>query len=304
MRTLSLILILLFLSAVYAEEKEKSTEKESLMVAVEEGNIHELKELIDKGANVNQVDEEEGVTPLIQACMFGRVDAVGALIHAGANIETPDSANGATPLMWAAIRDPGKEAREKGIPIPSLKAKNEIVRLLLKAGANAKAKDSWGGTPLLWAADEGNLEIAKMLLKAGADPNAGDGDGLTPLMASANYETTGHLQLMHVLLDAKASIHAQNKMGDTALFYAINNMGAENAQVLLKAGADVNHQNNLGYTPLMRAAQTARVEIIKVLIAAGADLNAKNKEGMSVLAVAERAGYKDAIDLLRSSGAK
>src|SRR5262245_46778443 len=138
MRILTFILCFAFLMAAYAEEEKKSTKTESLMEAIEEGNLHEVKELIHEGANVNAMDEEEGMTPLIVACMFGRVEAVDALIRAGANMELPDHSNGATPLMWASIKDPGKEAREKGIPIPPLENKIQIVRALLKAGAKAK----------------------------------------------------------------------------------------------------------------------------------------------------------------------
>lgn len=304
MRVLYLILSLFLQIAVYAEQTKESGKTESLMKAVEEGNLKDLQELLDRGADVNRIDKREGVTPLILACMFGRVQFVEALIQARANVELRDTSNGATPLMWAAIQDPGKEAREKGIPTPSLESKTEIVKLLLKADAQPKVRDNWGGTPLLWASEEGNVEIVKMLIQAGADVNEGDHDGLTPLMAAANLDTPNHIQTTRVLISSKANIQAKNKKGDTALMYSLNNFRTENVRALIASGADVNHKNEAGFTPLMRAAQLARIEIMNVLIEAGADLTAKNIEGQSILAVAKAAGYDQAVQLLIKAGAK
>ncbi|MGG1678751.1 ankyrin repeat domain-containing protein [Neobacillus sp. NRS-1170] len=46
----------------------------------------------------------------------------------------------------------------------------EIVKLLLQAGANPKAKDYYHGVPALFLACD-NYPIAKLLLEYGADPN-------------------------------------------------------------------------------------------------------------------------------------
>jgi ankyrin repeat protein len=50
------------------------------------------------------------------------------------------------------------------------------------------AKDTYGWTPLHWAAYKGYLEVAKVLLAHSADVNAKDKDGKTPL-AFADYNT-------------------------------------------------------------------------------------------------------------------
>ena len=55
----------------------------------------------------------------------------------------------------------------------------DIVKTLIKIGADIEAKNSEGNTPLHFAAQSGNTEVIMALLAAGADINATNQDGLT-----------------------------------------------------------------------------------------------------------------------------
>src|SRR5208337_1198357 len=70
------------------------------------------------------------------------------------------------------------ELVETGTPIQ--------VQEAIKVGADIKARETDGRTPLLLAAEDNqNPEVIIVLLQAGADVNARDKDGQTPLMYAA-----------------------------------------------------------------------------------------------------------------------
>jgi uncharacterized protein len=95
---------------------------------------HELelaRRLIDDGANVNEADRK-GTRPLHMAVMMCDFEAVQLLVNSAAdiNVNLADK-TGTTPLHLAAF---------KGV--------NDIVRLLLEKGANPRAKDKKGRSPI------------------------------------------------------------------------------------------------------------------------------------------------------------
>ncbi len=124
-----------------------------------------MRELIAKGADVNFL--YFGVTPLEDAITMGRTKVVQLLVNSGANLETRRAFNGTTPLYHAVST-----------------ARPEIVKILLAKGAKVNvARPSSGRTPLMESLGEGSnkLEIFKLLLKKGADVKAKDKKGRTAL---------------------------------------------------------------------------------------------------------------------------
>ena len=62
-----------------------------------------------------------------------------------------------------------------------------ICRLLLEAGADATARNSYADTPLHWAAERCNYAVCKQLLDAGADPNERNHLQKTPLRFARDF---------------------------------------------------------------------------------------------------------------------
>ena len=96
--------------------------------------------LIKAGADPNALDKS-GVAPLHRAVRQRCTSAVDALLRNGAQINLKNK-NGSTPLHLA-VQNTGRG----GTGSPESKAcQKEIIQLLLKAGADQKAKDARGKT--------------------------------------------------------------------------------------------------------------------------------------------------------------
>jgi len=168
----------------------------------------------------------------------------------------------------------------------------EMVRLLLKAGANPSAVNRFGASPLSEAAALGNAALVEALLNAGADAKAlTTADGETVLMTAAR---AGNEAAVKMLLDRGADVNArENFKGQTALMWAAAERHAGVVKLLLDRGADwrvlsSDHETKMpklsaasSVTPMPRgglsafhfAAREGDIETARVMLDAGANIN-------------------------------
>ena len=181
----------------------------------------------------------------------------------------------------------------------------DICQILVAAGLSPH-RTRFARTPLHAAASNDKLEIVKWLLKLGADPNVLDSEGYTPLdlaytfvIAEPSRELVGCL----VAAGTEISIWTAVRMGDWERVSAV--LGA--APHLLDA-----HSEYLDFTPLMVAARMNRLEVAESLILRGANLNAVCKKfdnGMGgntplwFAAQGDREGREEMVRLLLKHGA-
>lgn len=170
--------------------------RSQLHQAVSNDDFEEVQNLITKGANVNQKDENyNNITPLFLAVENGNVELAEYLLRFGAKINARDD-NKQTPLMRV-----------------DADASAEHVRLLIKYGAKLNLTDADGNTPLILAANSVSREVLQVLLVNGANPNAQNKEGQTALM---NAALADNLESVRALLLAGADVNLKNKSGDTA----------------------------------------------------------------------------------------
>ncbi|MFZ0212492.1 MAG: ankyrin repeat domain-containing protein [Candidatus Acidiferrales bacterium] len=138
------------------------------------GKRDRMAELVAHDAALVNAFATDGFAPLALAAFFGQRDAAEWLLAHGAEADAiSKNATGYTALSGAVARGDA-----------------EIVRLLLKHGANPKHRYGPGYSTLHEAAASGKIEIVKLLLEHGADPSARTDEGKTPLaMAEAKGQT-------------------------------------------------------------------------------------------------------------------
>jgi ankyrin repeat protein len=272
-----------------------------LWVASSDAGAAMVARLLKAGANPN-LAPLSGATPLMMAAHVGNVDSVKALLIRGANVNAAESGRGQTALMWAAAE------RHAG-----------VVSALVEAGADINARSSarplmvttgpdydssfvvqiqlGGYTPLMFAAQQGDIESARALIAAGAKVNDVDAGGISALVLAAH---SGQEAFAMFLAEQGADPNLAGA-GYTAIHAAILLREERLVKALLARGADPNaplqkatpvrrgsidnalSPQMVGASPLWLAARFAEPDALRALAAAGADPHFAMKDGATVL---------------------
>ena len=243
-------------------------------------------------------------TRLVDAVKAGDRTAVRRLLKQKADVNAPE-ADGTTALAWAVRQD------DAGL----------VDQLLTAAGADVKAANRYGVTPLFLACQNGSAAMIEKLLKAGADANATVTEGETALMTASR---TGNPEAVKVLLDHGAMVDAKETWhGETALMWAAAESHPDVVRMLIEHGATVNIRSNTNVwarqntseprekwlplgslSPLMFAARQGCLECVKILVDAKAHKNAVDPDGISVTLLATINGHYDVAAYLVDQGAE
>jgi uncharacterized protein len=262
------------------------------------------------------VSAAPGDAALVDAVKAGNRESVRALLQQSKRDVNAREVDGTTALHWAVQSND-----------------LESVRLLLRAGADARAANRYGVTPLTLAAVNGSAPVIEALVKAGADVNATLPEGETVLMTAAR---TGDVAAVRMLLAHGADVNAKEaRFGETPLIWAATQNHGEAIKALVESGAAIDARSALtsypklmgplqtgdpkgcpggqglqtnclprgGWTPLMYAAREGATEAVGALTMLGADVNAADPDGLTPLMIAIWNGHYDIASTLLDMGA-
>ena len=190
------------------------------------------------------------------------------------------------------LKKRGVEASNEALFSKAKEGDAEAVKLLVRGGRSPNAVEKWSGrTPLMFAAEKGNLEVVEALIVLKADVNA----RIVPKVFRSGLPLPGW-----------ESRSERPTPGWTALMLAIQYGHDDVTRALLKAGAKVNakgepnpHEAFNDTTPLMLAISKGQTEIARLLIEAGADVNASDYGKRTVLMLARNV---ETLQLLQKAG--
>lgn len=206
------------------------------------------------------------------------------------------------------VNDKADPRVESALTRAALYADPYMVQTLLEYGA--KIDD-----PLLihhiLAAEEitgEEIEIIKLLYQVGASLHAFNEDKETPLHLACEK---GCKELVQFLLEQGVPVNHANCDGETALHLACKakKQKKEIIDLLLKAHPDVNAKDHFNQSPLLNLmkeeiGEEEETEILKALHCAGASLKDKDEDGDTLLHMACQEGNQKLVQFLLGHGAE
>ena len=236
--------------------------------AIQSSDWKRLRILIRNGAHVDTKCGSNGITPLYHAVMMNKEEKVKAFIKMGAN---PNSRafDGTSPLHFA-IENENKK----------------IAKLLLNNGAQIDIPNEKSGAVPIHLAMKLSVEIVKFLLKNGANPNAKSYSGMSPLHFFA-ISRNSTAETVKLLIEKGACINALDARNHSPLYLAIEDDNFNAVKVLFENGARVQDCEEIDKSLfLIRAISNLEDDIAELLVENGADLEIKTSNGCNALAYA------------------
>lgn len=305
LRKRDLLILLLGMTIVTACSTWRKYSFSPLVKAAQDGHVATVIKLLNEGADINE--KGNGYygygTALMEAAEKGNIEIVRLLLDRRADVNEKNYW-GTTALMYAIgwpnfywVRKSTKITRNKEM----LKTKKElvnVVKVLLKAGADVNVKTKDGRTALTSAAVYGQTDVVKVLLEAGVEVSA-KSDAL--FWAGMNC----HTDVVKVLLEAGVELSIRDKEDEDKvklLHFAARNGLVEMINMLIDNNVSVLSRYLDDRTALMEAAIGGYAKVVKVLMEYYPNLDAKDKKGNTALSLAVQNGHIDVVKMLVASG--
>ncbi|KAL3318900.1 hypothetical protein Ciccas_002436 [Cichlidogyrus casuarinus] len=163
-----------------------------------QGELMMLKNRLEQGNCMIDVQDSQGFTPFMWACANGQKATVELLLYCGANPSITGD-NGETGLLLAACR-----------------GHHDVVLYLLRAGMDVNSSDELNNTALMFASHYNHVAIVSLLLDWGADLTMENADGWTALEIAMRKNSKASQRIEQQ--EGKNDQHTPSKPSTIALF--------------------------------------------------------------------------------------
>jgi len=248
------------------------------MAAAIHGHLDCLKLLKNYAADEFAIDGQ-GRTVMHVAVMANRLEAVNWLL--GAYPPSPPQIPKAWRLFRAAhavkemtshkvLREVSDAEGSKPLHMAVKLNLQEMVQLLLAAGAQIDCRNNWSHTPLHEAAILDRRGIAQTLITSGAKVEPVDTGSMSPLHLAAKHNHTGFIAL---LLENSADRYAYDGNGDLPVHVAARQGNIPAIEALITDRADLGRTTKLGETLIHIACLTNGLTLADYLVQNAVDMN-------------------------------
>lgn len=220
MKTLLLFTVMAVFASCNAQDRPVTNktmmQQDSIIELVKRNDLAGVKELLDKGANVNTQDKNKR-SLLLLATINKQVEMAKLLVNNGANVDLQDNIQD-SPFLYAGAS-----------------GQTELVELYLANGARFDIFNRYNGSALIPACERGHVETVRLLANTKDYPiDHVNRLGWTALMEAVVLGDGGKKQqeVVQILRDAGADLTIPDKDGVSALQHAKKRGFREIAKIL------------------------------------------------------------------------
>jgi ankyrin repeat protein len=291
-------------------QKHEERYQHSAELAIRENSPKALKLLLKHGVESNQIIDEEGNTPLMEAAYFGYIECGIALLDNLASVNQQNNI-GRTALMIAVLEGRvefaklllkkgancnlrGKKFKRNALQMAINIKNSDLAKQLIDHTDDLDAQDAEGDTALHLATLVDLPDIVSLLLKMNANKNIPNRLGIMPLLYAL---AKGSMPCINAL-QPEANITSDALQGDTLLIRGAAKGDETFIKSLIERGEDVNKPNSIGSTPLHIASYTGNIKAAEVFLKHNADINASDVDGFTPLRHAVEQNKIEIVKLL------
>lgn len=234
-----------------------------LAYCVKENHYESAKILIEKGANIEQICENEQ-SILAKAIIKNAFEIFNLLLDKGAKFDYEDQRM--TPLMYCAELN-----------------RLKMAEILINKGAKVNRVTTDGNTALHYAAYKNNYDVGLLLVKNGANVNIKDSNGFSPLY---NCISNNNYNFAKICINKETDINIIGNQENIYILHCCANKATRIFRLLIEYGLNIKHINSFHNTALHISAASDAADIARILVENGVDIDAQNIEGNTALHIA------------------